>query len=256
MLTRRRTSRTPRAETVRVSVVPKTGRGLLRLRAASGLRRARAEDERLLAERQARAELTQGLTDEIAHRVRNNLAMLSGLLHLQLLSQNNPEVTTALRAAIGRMHAFVAIHELARGTCSEQVDLIDALLRVATGAQQAAGDASGVEVAVIGAPRPCSACLATNLCVAANELLTNALLHAAPGPDGAPRVELEVAEMEGELHLLVRNTGQPVPPDFAPDQQAGMGLRLIHDLIVDQYRGRFTLRPWAEGSVAELVVPL
>jgi two-component system, sensor histidine kinase PdtaS len=251
---RRRTTRTPRAETVRVSVIPKAERGPLRLRAASGLRRARLDDARLLAEQQARVEPAERLSDEIAHRVRNNLAMLSGLLHLQLLSQTNPEVTAALRAAIGRMHAFVAIHELARGTCADQVDLTDALRRVAAGAQQAAGDAVTVEV--VGAPRPCSACLATNLCVAANELLTNALRHAAPGPDGTPRVELEVTETDGELHLFVRNTGLPVPPDFDPSQQTGMGLRLVHDLVVDQYRGRFALRPEPQGTVAELVLPL
>ena len=256
MFARRRMTRTPRADMLRAHAVPMVGKSQTRLRAVSGLRRARLDDARLLAAQQARARLAEGLSDEIAHRVRNNLAMLSGLLHLQLRSQTNPEVVTALRAAIGRMHAFVVIHELARGTCADQVDLIDALRRVAAGAQQAAGDADGVEVAVVGAPHPCSACVATNLCVAANELLTNALRHAAPGPDGTPRVELEVAETEGELHLLVRNTGLRVPLDFDPNQQTGMGLRLVHDLIVDQYQGRFTLRPEPEGTVAELVVPL
>jgi hypothetical protein len=30
----------------------------------------------------------------------------------------------------------------------------------------------------------------------------------------------------------------------------------VHDLIVDQYQGRFALRPEPQGTVAELVLPL
>jgi len=51
------------------------------------------------------------LLAEVHHRVKNNLAVISGLLELQMFSNNNSEVLDALGASIQRIKAIAIIHE-------------------------------------------------------------------------------------------------------------------------------------------------
>ncbi len=48
--------------------------------------------ERALAAERARTEMAEHLNEEINHRARNNLAMVSGLLQTQALQEKNPQV--------------------------------------------------------------------------------------------------------------------------------------------------------------------
>lgn len=64
-----------------------------------------AERARVEAER-ARAQLAESLNAEISHRVKNNFAMMSGLLQMQMLTHPNPEVAGALNDAIARLRTF------------------------------------------------------------------------------------------------------------------------------------------------------
>ncbi len=141
-----------------------------------------AQRERLLAAERARAEIAESLHDEIAHRVKNNLAMISGLLSMQALSQSNPQTAAALRAAVTRVRTFATIHEQMYTQAAEETDLLEALRRIATTTRNVFSARHEVEIAVRGEPFICSGRDITNLCVIVNELLTNALKHGAIGP--------------------------------------------------------------------------
>jgi len=49
---------------------------------------------------------------EIHHRVKNNLTIMSGLLQLQAMSNENPEITQALNISVDRINAMAMVHEM------------------------------------------------------------------------------------------------------------------------------------------------
>src|SRR5690625_5632871 len=51
------------------------------------------------------------LLQEIHHRVKNNLAVVVSLLDLQILQEENREVTEKLSEVSSRIHAIAEIHE-------------------------------------------------------------------------------------------------------------------------------------------------
>jgi PAS domain S-box-containing protein len=216
--------------------------------------RQTATRNRMLAAERARAELAEHLGDEISHRVKNNLAMVSGLLQMQVLASANPEVATALREAVARVQTFARLHEQMYAARGGEVEFLAVLRRIAEGAKEVFGRRERVAVSVVGEEVTVSAPAATNLSVIANELLTNALKHGAPGEDGVLRVEASLRVTDGLLQLRVQNSGNPVPVGFDVRANAKMGMRLVLDLVVTGYHGHVTLRPANGGTVAQVTM--
>ena len=96
--------------------------------------------------------------------------------------------------------------------------------------------------------------VATNLALAANEMITNGLKHGAPGPDGRMRIVVWLARQGGKVQLLVWNSGSPIPPDFDTLAREGMGLHLVQAMVVVHYGGSFDMCPDAGGTIAQVLV--
>ncbi len=225
--------------------------------------RKQAEEERerlheqLLAVERARADLAENLNREIAHRTKNNLAMVAGLLQVQMARQRTPETAKTLSEAISRVLTFASIQQEMQAGAEGWVDLLPILRRVGAASGGALPGVT-VVVSVSGEAVPLPSKAATNLAVAANELITNAIKHGAPGPDGKLRVDvlMDRTDEGRSLRLCVWNSGNPVPEEFDLSGQPGMGLQLVRDLAAGQYGGAFDLKPESGGTLAEVIVPL
>jgi len=208
---------------------------------------------RLEAERE-RAALAEGLAEEISHQVRNNLAMVSGLLQMQLLKYRGTTVEPLLRAAVVRIQSFADIHEEIHAARSTELDLLSALRRIATSVSRRYGEGARPVISVDGDPVRYDARIVTNLAIAAGELMTNAVKYGGPSANGQVEVKVNCAAAGGELRLSVWNSEHPVPTDFDPAKQGAMGLQIVWDLAVSRYGGTFTLAPREGGSLAEIRV--
>jgi PAS domain S-box-containing protein len=214
--------------------------------------RKREQEQYLEAER-ARARLAQTLAAEIAHRTKNNLAIVAGLLQTQLDHQADRPLDPGLvRDAIARIHTFVVLQEQMYRTQVEEVELVAALRRIGELNRQALAP-SGTTVSVEGEAIRYPSRTGTDLCVVANELVTNALKYGAPDPDIA-QVEITVWQEGGRLHVSVWNSGAPLAPDFQLSKEAKTGLDLVHAVVEDTYGGTFLLRPERGGTHAEIVL--
>ena len=101
----------------------------------------------------------------------------------------------------------------------------------------------------------CPSKSATNIAIVANELITNALKHGAPGSDGKLQISIESTLLDDSYRLAVWSSGVPLPADFDFVRQSSLGLRLVQDLVVGQYGGTFILRADGAGNLAETVIP-
>jgi two-component sensor histidine kinase len=215
--------------------------------------REREHQLRMEAERE-RSRLAEEITEEVSHHVRNTLAMVTGLLGVQTTLHPDPRTETLLRESIARIRTFANVHEMMYATRAREVDLLEALRRIVADTVQVLHVPDAVVTSVEGEHVSYPTRVVTNLAVAANELISNAIRHGAPGADGQRHVDLRVAREDRSLHLTVSNSGNPVPEGFDPTQHAMMGLQLVQDMIVARYGGTFVLRPTAEGSIAEIRV--
>jgi two-component sensor histidine kinase len=224
-------------------------------RLARGLGEAieRAQAAQQAAER-ARAQLAQTLQHEVAHRVKNNLSMVAALLQMQAdrLPAGGGE-SRALREAIARVYAFSSLHELISEAGGQEVDITAAIRRIVATTQQVL-EATGVEISVVGDPAPYPIKAATNLCAIANELLTNAIKHGRPGPDGSTRVVVTLSREGQQVMLSVWNSGSPIPPGFEPTTRRTVGLRLVSEIVASHYGGLFTLAPSEGGALAKVLL--
>jgi PAS domain S-box-containing protein len=210
--------------------------------------------EQLLAAERARTRTAETMVDEISHRMKNNLAIAAGLLQMQVAGEPEGSRPAAIiKDAVARLRSFAVVHELMYSMQQEEIELHTALRGVAGISSELYRDRQA-EVSVSGDIVTYSSRTASNICIVANELITNAVKYGRPRRGGKLAVRIRIAREDDRLRLSVWNSGNPVPADFDPARQTGMGLQVVRTVAIEQYRGTFTMRPHRGGTVAEIVV--
>ncbi|MCP9624445.1 PAS domain S-box protein [Nocardia otitidiscaviarum] len=169
------------------------------------------------------------LLDEIHHRVKNNLQIITSLLSLQTRRLTDRRVQDAFTASQDRIRSMSLIHEkLYQSEGSAQIDAGDYIHTLTGNLIRSYGlDQQriqlrakvenvrlGVDIAV-----PCG--------LLVSELVTNALKHAFPG-DRAGEILVELCPLDGGvLRLLVSDDGVGMPPELDFRTTKSLGLRLV-----------------------------
>jgi PAS domain S-box-containing protein len=196
-------------------------------------------EERIKASLQEKEVLLQ----EIHHRVKNNMQVISSLLKLQAGYVADGETRELLKESRNRIRSMALIHEclykskdLARIDFREYVEsLTRGLIRSSTSDMQKISLKVDIENVIISADTsiPCGLII--------NELVSNALKHAFKGGrDGEIRVAINRTDRE-EYLLTVGDNGVGFPDglDFmAPDS---LGLELVNILVNNQLKGDIEL---------------
>lgn len=193
---------------------------------------ARQASETRLQEALAHQEI---LTREISHRVKNSLAMVSGLLSMQRRTVSDPTFQRILDDARARVTTIAQVHDrLWRANEVQMVDLaqfMDGLCE-----HFRASTTPGQTLSCDFAPVMLATDQAVPLALIANELVTNAFKYAYPGGKGEVRISIQPAE-QGHLQMTVCDEGKGLPPDFNVANADSLGMTLIAGLI-QQIGGR------------------
>lgn len=213
--------------------------------------------ERRQAERALASSLKQKevLLQEVHHRVKNNLQIISSLLSLQSDAMRSDESRGAFVELQGRVRAIAMLHEvlyqsadLARVPLEDYVrQLLGSVARV----HQRPEVTPTLRVVAPGLAVKMDA--GVPLALLLNELFVNAYKHGF-GSGLAP-VELTVqASREGErVRLVVDDNGKGLGAQFNLEQRAGVGLNLVQSLV-RQLRG--TLQVGAAERGARWIIDL
>lgn len=172
---------------------------------------------------------------ELHHRVKNNLANLSGLLYLQEKSVDSEIAKSALASSRNRIQAMSAIHKgLYQVDEITQIDLQNYLEELLPSLiSMYDSDSTSIEWKI-----ECKGLLvemdkAAPLAMIINEILTNSLKYAfADLSEGILEIEGELEE-NGNWKIHVRDNGPGLPPDFNWKDSKSLGLKLIHVLSAD-----------------------
>jgi two-component sensor histidine kinase/PAS domain-containing protein len=193
------------------------------------------------------------LFDEMNHRVKNNLAIVSSILHMQ--ARGGDEALRAeLMKAVARVQSIASVHEsLYAGHSAQGVDFGPYLQNLCMRLAGSLLPDDRVRIVVDAEVAEMAMERAVSLGMIVNELVTNAVKYAYPAPAGGEiKVGFRVAEAGAVL--TVRDWGVGLPGEF-DGRGGGLGARLTRSMV-RQLDATLTVGSGAPGAVFEIALPL
>lgn len=229
--------------------------------------------ERKLAEEQIRASLKEKevLLQEIHHRVKNNLQIISGLLTLQADQAAGKSLEEIFQESQDRIRSIALIHEKLYRSHNLAEIAFDEYLRALTENLFISQGVVAGRITVKYEMEPIQFTIekAIPLGLIVNELITNALKYAFPaGRQGEIRIGLRGYKGEksyalktdsGTLHvvptceLIVADNGVGLPAGFKPDTQKSLGMKLV-SMLARQIQAELKVKT-APGTEFRLLFP-
>ncbi|MHC2336295.1 sensor histidine kinase [Bradyrhizobium sp. USDA 4454] len=188
----------------------------------------RAELRRVMLADKTKALLLQ----EMAHRTKNNLAILGGMIRLEA-RHGGPEAAAALEATRLQVMAEVYDH-LSVKQDSRLVNMRYFLNDVVEKVFQSLASSGPVAFQVVCGDFSLPHNKALAIGIIANELVTNALKYAFPN-EAAGHVTIELSKTDG-IELLVSDNGVGL---LAAGEPGGLGSRIVQ-LPTEQLEGEIT----------------
>jgi len=168
------------------------------------------------------------LFNELNHRVKNNLMMVTAMLSMQARGTQEPRVREELLQAVDRVQSISDVHAILYKTGSTETVQFDAYLGELCRRLGTAAARRGVEIRLEAQPLVVASEDAVQMGIIVNELITNAVKHAYPPPKrGKIIVGLDAGD--DAIRLSVRDFGQGLPAGEA--RESGLGMRLVRQLV-------------------------
>jgi two-component sensor histidine kinase len=196
------------------------------------------------------------MLQEIHHRVKNNLQMISSLINFQMEHMTNPETRAILRVTQTRVHSIALIHEkLYQSPLLATVDMGEYTRGLVAMLMQTHDKQVPAEVRAVDMVLPVDLGLPIGLIL--SELVTNALKHAFPARAGheprPPAVVIELRRDKSGFVLSVADNGVGLcEPPSAQDTKS-LGLRLV-GMFAEQLGGTVVLSSH-EGTRCTVAFP-
>jgi PAS domain S-box-containing protein len=197
------------------------------------------------------------LMQEIHHRVKNNLQVISSLIHMQMRKTEPGSNRSALEECRTRVQAIALIHEkLYQSQDYGRIPFSEYAHSLASSIFDAARVSLGqvsLEVAIEDVALPVDKAIPCGLIL--NELMTNSLKHAfKEGRRGTLRVEFGKVDHGRRLRLVVRDNGVGLPDGIDIQKVDSLGLQLVCTLT-EQLEGDIEVGS-REGASFQVTFPL
>jgi len=184
------------------------------------------------------------LLNEVHHRVKNNLQVITSLLNLQADHATDPVSREILTESCGRVKAMALTHQLLyEHKDFSRIDLGDYLHRLVQSIRASYRAADGritlrLEPAQESVHLDLERAIPCGLLV--NELVTNSFKHAFPG-ERRGEIVIELTEdINGQINLSVADNGIGLPSETELAQGSSLGLQLV-PLFIEQLHGALVI---------------
>tara|TARA_R100000455_G_C6261120_1_gene116487 strand:- start:225 stop:1253 length:1029 start_codon:yes stop_codon:yes gene_type:complete len=171
------------------------------------------------------------LLQEIHHRVKNNLAIISSLLELQ--KENiSEEMQELLTSSQSRIKSIAKVHEkLYESTTLSDIHLDVYIEELANEIKKAyTSKEKDIELSLDVSSLNVDINDAIPIGLILNELINNAFKHAFNGFDKGI-IKISLQEKGDDMELVVANNGNKLADDFNPEESDSLGMTLIKVLI-------------------------
>lgn len=209
--------------------------------------------DRKKAEEQVRRSLKEKevLLAEIHHRVKNNLAVITGLLELQTYNTDSKDAREVLYESQMRINSIALIHEkLYQSEDLSQISFDIYIKELTDIILKSISNQKDIKLTLDMVPAYLTVNQAIPCGLILNELITNAFKHAFAGRSEG-HIWIKLIEEGDNLLLSVKDNGVGLPDDFDSDQPTSLGLTLITTLT-SQLKGECRFTNTDCGSLFEL----
>jgi two-component sensor histidine kinase len=172
------------------------------------------------------------LLQEIHHRVKNNMQVISSLLALQAGYTTDEMVDQMFRESQNRIRSMALVHEqLYRSKDLARIDFSKYMNELGSNLMQSYRTAVGrVSLEIQARPVNLDIDTAIPCGLIINELVSNALKHAFPG-NRTGKIVVELRSDDTELHtIIVRDNGVGFPKELNVYKTETLGLQLVVSL--------------------------
>lgn len=173
------------------------------------------------------------LLQEVHHRVKNNLQLVSSLINLQLALVPEGAPRTALEEVQGRIHAVAIVHEAIYSARNyARVPIANYVRSLASSIFYALGASSrdiAIDLEIGELELPVDKAIPCGLIL--NELISNAVKHAFPaGRSGTVRVQVSLLP-DNCLEVIVADDGVGLPETFSVEACDTVGMQVVSALV-------------------------
>ena len=211
--------------------------------------RDRTERHRMEVAIQQSLHEKETLLQEIHHRVKNNLQIISSLLMLQVDHMPSELARRLLEESVGRVRSMALIHQQLYGAESlERIDMGD-YARELAGALRGAL-APDARLDVVAEVVEVHVEKAVPLGLILNEVITNAFKYGHP-PNQPSWVRVAISCADRTMTLTVHDSGPGLPAHVDPRKGATLGMELV-DSLSRQIRGKYAFS-YDDGGRFQLV---
>jgi len=194
---------------------------------------------------------------EMHHRIKNNLQTVADLLTLEMVRQDPRPPAESLRDSVARIKSIAAAHELLSLEWVGAVEVTELARRVGDSARASmTRPGQAATLTVEGPPIYLPSKAATSFALVINELVSNAMEHGLAGrADG--QIEIWLEQETGALAMQLRDNGAGLPPGFDLHGSAGLGLKIVRNLIEKDMRGAIRMTTDEDGgAVVDISIPI
>lgn len=191
-----------------------------------GLNKAKEEINASLKEKEV-------LLAELNHRVKNNLAIISGLLNLQLESSGNHEAKQVIKDSKNRILSMALVHKMLYNHPQlKEIDLSNYCQELIRELLNSFNLHNKVTIKEHYDP----ICLPVNKSIPfgliLNEIITNSIKYVFTQENGSDHhLEVSISKIDTEVVMVAKDSGTGFPQDFNQDHDSkSLGLFLIKSL--------------------------
>jgi len=207
------------------------------------LKEKNKELEKLLNEK-------ENLLKEVNHRIKNNLQLLVGMLHLQSESINDPQLKELLNTASQRIITVAKIHQkLYERANVFSIDLTLFIKEIIDSVQNLYKKSVEIKYDIDDINLPLDYLVNVSLII--NELITNAFKHAF-NESNKGEIYIFLKQEENNIKLIIRDNGKGIE-NFDLEKGDSLGLLLIKS-FVEQMSG--TLEINNSPATFQIIFPL
>jgi PAS domain S-box-containing protein len=172
------------------------------------------------------------LLQEVHHRVKNNLAVTSGLLYMQRVSTDNPEIANLLGESERRIKTMTLIHELLYSSSDlSSIPIDEYIVNLVELIQDSLDPEQKISINTTSDSFSINVTQAVPCALILNELISNSYKHAFDhGTSGV--IDITVSQKEDQVEFIIQDNGKGIEEDILKDDsKSSLGLTIVKTLI-------------------------
>ncbi|MDX8046270.1 sensor histidine kinase [Gracilibacillus sp. S3-1-1] len=196
------------------------------------------------------------LIQEIHHRVKNNLQVISSLLRLQMRRSSSNEVKEVINDSLSRISSMAMVHDYLAKDGLEEVDAKFVMgqiarLLISLSSQQS----QRIHFSVEGESLFLQSDKATSLALIVSELIQNCIKHAFHSRNDG-MIEIIIKSRKQMAYLIISDNGSGMDANLFSNQSSSLGLQLVKSLIEEELDGIISVFHSNRGTKISLTFPI